>query len=83
MNNTTYFSYQFDWLEKSRTFITEASRLGIPPGQPPAKVIQVVSSTLGKKFDLFFTRVDWNGGEIAGWRYETCPANIQAIITND
>jgi len=70
---------QFDWNKNNKTFVQEASLLGI--GAPAATLILTNPKT-GKRKTFKMTNIDRSSDEIYGWKYET-KCGIKALIIND
>lgn len=70
---------QFDWNKETKTFVQEASMLGIGS---PATTLMLTNPNTGKRKSFKMCGVDRNSEEIYGWEYKT-NCGLKALIIND
>jgi hypothetical protein len=81
-------SEQFHWQEMSKTYVAEASELGLAPGTHAGTTVSI------NGMDFYYTSTDYDasGEDIAGWRYKPTMAtlqkspvfvNVRVLIIND
>jgi len=80
-NGTMQFfkAQQFDWDKETKTFVQEASMLGIGS---PAATLMLTNPKTGKRKSFKMCGIDRNSDEIYGWRYKTT-CGLKALIIND
>jgi hypothetical protein len=82
LNNGTFQFFkvqQFDWNKETKTFVQEASMLGIGS---PAATIMLTNPETGKRKSFKLCGVNRNSDEIYGWKYKT-NCGIKVLIIND
>lgn len=74
---------QFNYNSKSRTFVAEASSLGLRPGEVPGKfTIEGARAEVGhEEMHFSFSHREFSGGDVVGWRYVR--SQYAALIIND
>lgn len=70
---------QFDWQKDNKTFVQEASVLGIGS---PAATLMIKNPTTGNHKSFKMCDIDRDAEEIYGWRYKTNDG-LKALIIND
>ena len=63
---------QFTYLPETKTYVAEASELGIPPG-----VMRQQVQLDGYDFMYVNTDMDASGEDIVGWRFKPTMATVQ------
>jgi hypothetical protein len=82
-----YRKNDFDLDPRTNTYVAEASRLGLRPGQRPHSVELDLSTpaVAGDQlmYDFFATDRDATGEDVYGWRYRGPAGSPGLLIVND
>jgi hypothetical protein len=66
-------SEQFQYQEQSKTYVAEASELGLAPGTHAGSVVSIN----GFDFHHYGTDMDASDEDVMGWRYKASTATVQ------
>jgi len=73
-----YYTNQFSYDKKTKTFVAEVSNL-INPTFTGSQDIILISKKTGNRVGYYFTLADVVAGEIKGWRFEPTIDSIRKI----
>lgn len=65
-------SNQFQWQPETKSYVAEASELGLPVG-----VLDPVLVIDGNEFQYYGTDHDASGEDVAGWRFKPTMGTVQ------